>query len=1026
MTRGVVAGFAFGALVIAGGALVAAGPVSAVGPRDGAHLAGLGSRLESRAGVVPADAGALSLPSFARDGRARPAVADLGRAAARARRRAVSRERGDDTRADAWGVERTRSTSEETRGAKSAETRRGDAEELDDVAERFEATLAFAKPRPEDTRERRARTTARKTREAMRRAETPPEERGDGALERASGAALRDLAERERDAASDDVFDATDAEQEAEEEAEEEAAVAEEEKEEEEEEETLDDLFEPADGAVTEAKETETFSLDALAAEAASEMGEARGEDAAPEPEDPAESEPEDPAESEPEDPAESEPEDPAESGAEDPAESGAEDPAESEPEDPAESGAEDADVDRAPNIVPGMTYEEQQAEYGRFAEAEAARNDAIAAEAERRNREAAEAAAAAEGAPSTDAAKEAFEAEEARRRAEFEAEAARRRAEFEARPYHDGEAALGEDLDSLASGEAVAAAVDDSSEGVAASDAASDDVSSVTERLQAALGAAAAARRRETRVAVGADGVVVRARKTKEPKHEAKHATKTTSNAKTSSKTSLAKKPTKADEARGWSAGDDTALRALSRRRRTTKRAGRVSESSAGSVRAKRVRDISRSPPASEVSDADASRTRATTDAGASRARDRNSATTSMLERRLAASAEKEAAAAAAADEEALRVDTTLDAVQQAIAEQRRDDAPAATLMLAPLSVVGVAGVVVIAILLVRHRAPRGARATSVSEGETASLVRGGDATRDVEAGTSAADALVKTSDANLSALFGGAFATPSETDVESAAEAEGEVSRRRGRPETFADPRRLWAAAFDRARAAAESAERFSSSRVSALRASVERTRRMVASAARGDEASGLGAAPPSERDGGATPTSPRGSPPASVLDVSGEVSASGAFSAAEMRDAEARARRDGLAKRPFGAEPSPGRADASLRKSPPSSFADPVSVPGSPARAAPADPGRASTERARGALVSEDARRRFQRAAATSAHARAFAAPPRPHLRRESAGAAAEAAASRTAVTGAGRVVAPPPEGPPATVKSTTRFL
>ena len=55
--------------------------------------------------------------------------------------------------------------------------------------------------------------------------------------------------------------------------------------------------------------------------------------------------------------------------------------------------------------------------------------------------------------------------------------------------------------------------------------------------------------------------------------------------------------------------------------------------------------------------------------------------------------------------------MDTTLDAVQQAIADQRRDDAPAATLMLAPISVVGVAGVVVIAILLVQHR-DRAARA--------------------------------------------------------------------------------------------------------------------------------------------------------------------------------------------------------------------------------------------------------------------------------------------------------------------------
>ena len=42
----------------------------------------------------------------------------------------------------------------------------------------------------------------------------------------------------------------------------------------------------------------------------------------------------------------------------------------------------------------------------------------------------------------------------------------------------------------------------------------------------------------------------------------------------------------------------------------------------------------------------------------------------------------------------------------------------------------------------------------------------------------------------------------------------------------------------AWNRARAVLDSAERFSSSRVSALRASVQRTRRMVAAAAEGDD--------------------------------------------------------------------------------------------------------------------------------------------------------------------------------------------
>ena len=212
------------------------------------------------------------------------------------------------------------------------------------------------------------------------------------------------------------------------------------------------------------------------------------------------------------------------------------------------------------------------------------------------------------------------------------------------------------------------------------------------------------------------------------------------------------------------------------------------------------------------------------------------------------------------------------MDAVQQAIADQRRDDAPAATLMLAPLSVVGVAGVVVIAILLVRHRDPRGARRDGADDaGESASLLGGSryGGSRDVEAGESAADALVKTSNANLRALFGGVgggesnvgrsiFATPSETDAESAAETETSLRKgpgvagfktgKDGNP-GFANATGAWsngewsnggllADAWNRARAVLDSAERFSSSRVSALRASVQRTRRMVAAAAEGDD--------------------------------------------------------------------------------------------------------------------------------------------------------------------------------------------
>ena len=63
-------------------------------------------------------------------------------------------------------------------------------------------------------------------------------------------------------------------------------------------------------------------------------------------------------------------------------------------PEDAAPSSEDSDSVERAPNITPDMTYEEEQAEYARFAEEERARNEAIAAEAARLNAEA-EAAAA-------------------------------------------------------------------------------------------------------------------------------------------------------------------------------------------------------------------------------------------------------------------------------------------------------------------------------------------------------------------------------------------------------------------------------------------------------------------------------------------------------------------------------------------------------------------------------------------------------------------------------------------------------
>ena len=1104
VTRGVVAGVAFGALVIAGGALVAGVPLP---PPSLAILARLGSSPSREPGPTDAknaDAVFFSLPSFERDvSRAKPAVADLGRAAAETRREEVSRKKQRaGGRSDDWGIEKTRA--ESSLGKKSLRGDEKDARkkkslrdaDLESDAELFEATLAFAKPRPEDERERRARSSAaRKTHKRTTSKQTGEgkADEDDARLDRAIADELSDLAER--DAAEVAASDGGD------------TAF---------EDETLDDLFEPADGSAASAREDGAISLDALAAEAASEMGEARGEDAAPEPEDSAAPEPEDSAAPEPEDSAAPEPDDP--------------------------------NVERKPNIVPGMTYEEEQAEYARFAEAEAARNDAIAAEAARANAEAdSAAAAAAEGAVQADAAKEAFEAEEAQRRAEFEAAEAQRRAEFEARNAQGGEAELGEELDSFsfaaeapaespepsdgffsesfsesdsssegffaetfaeapafsspffesdaadtpaaeparenpdlpfpysfmattptvtpsekdailrsaadalgpmlretaaqaleeyakrlreeadtedasftfpdasfASGEEVANAIENSfeevvppsygaeelanatsaseatetseaesetpettetetdeevpedvleevpeevsepespdaeapassaepaetfaedeagsfeeafafapaeseasdevafapapaeseafeadafapepsepeddalafllAEGADAAVAASvslpddasdpevptgsseaaeesnidaiydavDDVSAVTQRLEAALGAASAAHHEETKLAVDADGVIVRETKSARAK-KAKKESSSSKRSKSPSKSSVSKKSskttrlTKAERARGWSDGDETVLRSLSR----TSDA-RASET-AGSLTPRRVRELSGSIPGGDAEPAwatiGAKNEKETTKKRSSKA------DSEMLERSLAVSAEEAAAAAAAADEEALRVDTTLDAVQQAIADQRRDDAPAATLYLAPLSVVGVAGVVVIAILLVRHRDPhprgtrrdghgRGAGSIPGKESETTSLLGG--ERGDVETGGSfPADALVKTSNENLRALFGSVgdfgkervFATPSETDAESLAAAEG-VGRSRAYESriTNHEGSHYSAAAnlFDRARAAAEAAERFSSSRVSALRASVERTAR------------------------------------------------------------------------------------------------------------------------------------------------------------------------------------------------------
>jgi hypothetical protein len=399
------------------------------------------------------------------------------------------------------------------------------------------------------------------------------------------------------------------------------------------------------------------------------------------------------------------------------------------------------------------------------------------------------------------------------------------------------------------------------------------------------------------------------------------------------------------------------------------------------------------------------------------------------------------EAAAAAAADEEALRVDTTLDAVQQAIANTRRDDRPVATLMLAPLSVVGVAGVVVIAILLVRHRDPP--RRTGDGGGDERGSLLGDDRdNRDLErcGGTNhhgaTAEALTKTSNANLRALFGSVgefgakenFATPSETDGESDLErGKGRVSVRRridtnnggAVSQTKPAATSVWRRAYDKARALAETAERFVDTNARALRLSVARTARMAATmddesfaGSNVDESvtdvSVVGCA--NGNDGGGQP------PPTKNTVVTPAAPAPSAFSQSEMRKS----------------------------KSPPSSFVEPAAA--FRGGAACSSPKRlfAHTKTGRSSgledgasndpcVVSVDARRRFREAAAMSAHARAFAAPPKPHLARVTGdfknvgvGNQSERPGANV-VFGAGRRVANENAVlAPVMVKSTTRFI
>ena len=382
----------------------------------------------------------------------------------------------------------------------------------------------------------------------------------------------------------------------------------------------------------------------------------------------------------------------------------------------------------------------------------------------------------------------------------------------------------------------------------------------------------------------------------------------------------------------------------------------------------------------------------------------------------------------------------------------------------------------VVIAILLVRHRDPRGARRDGADgggsiPGESASLLGGSrhGGSRDVEAGESAADALVKTSNANLRALFGGVgggesnvgrsiFATPSETDAESAAETETSLRKgpgpnvagfetgKDGNP-GFANATGAWsngewsnggllADAWNRARAALASAERFSSSRVSALRASVQRTRRMVAAAAEGDD-DALVAAPP--RDAPAARRRRRRFDPRRARRRAATRRRPCWTSPARFRRWPARSRRRRCADRGGRRQKSlstlsrTGSRTQSFRRvrrwavfrPPPSPTR--CRRPGRPSIALASPPGRAvrlrrlrPSPRRRGGASSK--RRRRARTRARLRRHRRRTSPPSPRA----AGVSSGRRTAERAVMGAGRAVAPEQAGRPAMVKSTTRFL
>ena len=441
-------------------------------------------------------------------------------------------------------------------------------------------------------------------------------------------------------------------------------------------------------------------------------------------------------------------------------------------------------------------------------------------------------------------------------------------------------------------------------------------------------------------------------------------------------------------------------------------------------------------------------------------------------------ATLEAEAAAAAAATKAKLRADTTLDAVLHP-RTSAATSAPAATLMLAPISVVGVAGVVVIAILLVRHLDPRGARRDGADgggsiPGESALARRVPTRLGPGRRGWGERGGrLVKTSNANLRALFGGVPAA-SQTSVGPSSrrprrrtprapprrrstslrkgpgpnarwfrngerrkpgfgERDGCVVKRRMVKRRFvsgveprarrwippsASPRRASCAA----RVRAKDAIRFRSGR--RRRGTTTRCRGFPCFVER------AGQAPPAAevrsarraRRRAATRRHPCWTSPARFR-------VAGAFSAAEMRRSGREATKSSLdAPRPMDANQC-SSVEVLPRLRPPSPTR--CRRPGRPAsiRVAPASiaPGRAvrlrrlrPSPRRRGGASSKRRRR-----ARTRARCGATAAAPR-RARTTRRDGPARRTSGGAAVMGAGRAVAPAQEGRPAMVKSTTRFL